>query len=92
MSSSILPLCDQEIHINQAMDDPSTWHVFTDSPKWQRRLEKMGVPVVRVMGDGVGREYKLRLDQILFRKGKMALSAAERSQRSARMQAMRKTE
>jgi hypothetical protein len=92
MSTSILPRCEQEIHLNMSADDPHTWHIYCDDPKWQRKFEKIGAKLVRVMRDGLGREYTLHTEQLLFRSGKRQLSDAERLRRSDRMRALRASE
>lgn len=68
-------------------DDRNTWHVFSDDPVMQRRLEAKGAEVVSVAGDG--KHYKLRADQLLFRTGKRVLSETRKAQLAARMRALR---
>lgn len=92
MSTASLARSEQEVHLSMSADEPHTWYVYTDYPKWQRRFEKMGAPLVRVMSDGIGREYTLRVDQLFFRKDKRRLSEAERVRRSDHMRELRATE
>lgn len=58
--------------------------VFSDDPVWMRRLDKIGT---FVRNTGEGREYTLRADQILVRKGKRQVSDV---QRAASVEKMRK--
>lgn len=89
MSATILPLSEQEVHLNMCGDEPDIWYAFTDYPKWQRHLEQIGATLVRVCSDGIGREYKLRADQVFIRTGKKRFSDAEKAQRGARLRAYR---
>lgn len=65
-----LTLQEQETHLNLTAEDRGTWHVYSDDPIMQRRLESIGAEITKIMADGVDKEYALRADQVLLRKGK----------------------
>lgn len=61
-------LVEREISITQnALDRrDGVWHVWSNDPYWNRRLERVGAVVERVAGDG--KEYTLLQRQLLIRK------------------------
>ena len=81
---------EQETHLNMTADDRGTWHVYSDDPVMQRKLESVGAVLVRTSADGVGKHYMMRANQVSFRKGeKRELSDAQRAQ-VAKLAASRK--
>jgi hypothetical protein len=60
------PPKERETAITQSSENHKAWEVWTDDPYWQRRLDHIatGRP------SGSGRNYTLRADQVLLRKGK----------------------
>ena len=71
-----LQIDERETHLSMAGNEHGHWDVFTDDPYWMRRLEKLGIEPVRVVG--CGRQYRLTADQVLIRKGKRQVSEAQR--------------
>jgi hypothetical protein len=63
---------ERETCFNMTGDNHNEWIVFTDDPFWQRRLERLGIVPVKVVG--AGRHYRLTDDQVLIRKGKHTLA------------------
>lgn len=63
-----LTLAEQETHLNMTGDDHKTWHVYSDDPVMQRKLESVGAALVRSTKDGLGKFYTLPANQISFRK------------------------
>lgn len=73
-----LSLDEQEFHVSMSADDPQTFYVYTDYPKWQRKMESIGAVLVK--SDDTGKHYTLRANQVSFRKGeKRPLSDAQRA-------------
>lgn len=83
MSPDNLALTEQETHLNMTADDRGTWYVFSDDPVMQRRLEKIGAVITKVMKDGVGKEYTLKASQVSLRK---EMSAEKKAALAARLQ------
>lgn len=83
-----LTLEEQETNLNMVAIDRTTWHVFTDDPVMQRKLERIGAVLVRENLFG-GKEYTLRADQVLLRKGKRKqiskMTEEQRAKASERM-------
>lgn len=86
MASLTLEEMETSIYCNAT--DRSTWHVYSDDPVWQRRLEAAGATLVQETHGG-GRKYTLRSDQLTLRKGKRAVSDERKAQLAARLRAMR---
>jgi len=83
---SILTQDEQETCFNIVASDRSKIHVFTDDPVWIGRLDKIST-AIKVTGEG--KEYILRADQLVVRKGKKQVSEAQRAQMSERMRKLR---
>lgn len=86
-----LPLEEQEVCLSMSLDEPGTWHCYTDSPKMQERLEEVGAVLVRTAKVGPGKFYTLKAEQIVLRKGKKELSPERKAQLGAQLNARRKT-
>lgn len=70
---------EQETHLSMTADNRGEWHVYSDDPVMQRRLESVGATLVRPSTNGIGKHYTLRANQISFRKGlKRELTDAQR--------------
>lgn len=82
---------EQETILSMSAFDRNFWHVYSDDPVMQRRLEGIGAKIVRVASDGIGKHYQLRADQVLLRKGKRELSEDTKAQLGDRLRAMRET-
>jgi len=87
--ASNLSLAEQETHLNMTADDRDTWHVYSDDPVMQRRLESVGAVLVRTTGDGNGKEYTLPANQLSLRKPPKPLSEERKAQLAMRMRSMR---
>jgi hypothetical protein len=72
------PPKERETALTMSSEDHSRWHVWTDDPYMMRRLDRLaaGEPA------DSGKRYTLRADQVLLRKGKPQLSAAQKGQRT----------
>lgn len=79
---------EQETCFSIVASDRKLIHVFSDDPVWMARLDKIAT-FVRVTGEG--KEYTLRDDQLVVRKGKKQMSEAQKAQMSERMRNMRRT-
>lgn len=77
---------ERETCLNMTANDRNVWTVFSDDPVMMRRLDGIA-EFVRMVG--AGKEYRLRADQITFRKGKRQLSEAHRAQLADRMRQLR---
>lgn len=75
-----LTLQEQETHLSMSADDRGTWHVYSDDPVMQRRLESIGAELVKVAADGIGKHYALPANQITFRKPPKPLSDERKAQ------------
>ena len=64
-------------------DDRASWHVASNDPIMQGRLQRIGAELVRTVGET--RFYRLRADQVLLRKGKRQMSEQERTERAERL-------
>lgn len=76
---------ERETHLNMTGDDRQTWEVFTDDPVMIGRLDKISEAIKTV---GEGKVYRLRADQVLLRKGKRAVSDAQRKKLAERMKGL----
>jgi hypothetical protein len=85
-----LSLEEQETHLNMTAADRDTWYAYSVDKVMQRKLERVGAELVRIMPDGIGKEYKLRADQLSFRRGKRQLSESAKAQLATRMRTLRK--
>ena len=65
---------ERETHLNMVADDRTIWVCYTDDPVMAARLDKIAEGVVK----GWGKEYTLRADQVVLRKGKRAVTEAQR--------------
>lgn len=83
---SNLTLEEQETVFNIIANDRNKVHVFSDDPIWIARLDKIS-EAVRVTGEG--KEYILRIDQLVVRKGKKHMSDEQRAAMSERMRKLR---
>jgi hypothetical protein len=72
--SKLLPE-ERETVLHMTGDNRDDWFVYSDDPYMMRRLDKLA-EVVRIVGSG--KEYRIRADQILLRKGKRQVSHAQR--------------
>lgn len=78
---------ERETHLNMAADDRSAWIVFTDDPVMMRKFDGIAEFIKTIGG---GKEYRLRTDQVSFRKGKRQLSETQRAQLADRMRGLRR--
>lgn len=78
---------ERETMLNMPADDRSRWIVFSDDPVMMRRLENANAEFVRNVG--AGKEYRLRADQVLIRKGKRTVSDEQRRKSAERMKVLR---
>lgn len=76
---------ERETHLNMVANDRNTWTVYTDDPVMAARLNKIAIGISK----GFGKEYTLRADQVVLRKGKRAVSDAQRKLLSNRLAARR---
>lgn len=83
---SNLTLEEQETVFNIIANDRNKVHVFSDDPIWIARLDKIS-EAIRVTGEG--KEYILRIDQLVVRKGKKHMSDEQRAAMSERMRKLR---
>lgn len=67
---------ERETHLSMSGNEHGHWDVFTDDPYWIRRLEKLGIEPIRIVGAGC--QYRLTAEQVLIRKGKRYVSEAQR--------------
>lgn len=84
--SNELTNAERETHLSMMADDRSVWVVFSDDPVMMRHFDKVAEAIKVV---GAGKQYKLRADQLSFRKGKKQLSETQKAQLAARMRALR---
>lgn len=82
-----LLLEERETHLNLIAADRSTWEVYTDDPVMIKRLDKI---VTAIKTTNNGKFYQLRSDQVVLRKGKRAVSDAQRIQAAKRMKQLHK--
>lgn len=80
--SNELSNAERETHLNMTADDRSTWIVFTDDPVMMRKLDVVAESAKAV---GAGKEYRLRADQVLIRKGKRFVSDEIRRKSAERL-------
>lgn len=78
---------ERETHLNMTADNRNQWHVYSDDPIMQRRLESVGATLVRVAADGLGKEYTLPANQISFRNPPKPLSDARKAQLADQLRA-----
>lgn len=80
---------EQEFSIYGNAAERGVIYGFADDPYWQRRFEAAGAELVRTDGDA--RFYKLRLEQVLLRKGKpqTTMSAERKAQLAERLRQAR---
>lgn len=83
--SNELSNAERETHFNIVADDRNTVHAFSDDPVWMARLDKLATGTAHKGG----KSYKLHIDQLVIRKGKKAMSDAQKAQMSERMRSMR---
>lgn len=81
-------LAEQEVHFNISADDPNTVYAFSDYPKWQRKLERVGAVLVKEEVGG-GRHYTLPTSQLSLRNKKKPMPDAEKARRAERMRSLR---
>ncbi len=80
---SNLTLDEMETNINMIAADRSMWEISSDDPVMQRRLEKANAELISEK-DGC-KFYRMKAEQITFRKGKRQLSTAQRKALADRM-------
>ncbi len=80
---------EQETVLSMTADDRNTWHVYSDDPVMQRRLEGIGAKVVRVASDGIGKHYELPANQVTLRKPLKPMSDERKAQLGQRLRALR---
>lgn len=78
---------ERETMLNMTADDRSGWIVFSDDPVMMRRLETANAEFVRNVG--VGKEYRLKTEQVLIRKGKRVVSDEQRRKAAEHMKLLR---
>ena len=81
-----LTLEEQETCFNIIANDRNKVHVFSDDPVWIARLDKIS-EAIKVTGEG--KEYILRIDQLVVRKGKKHVSEEQRANMSKRLAMLR---
>lgn len=81
-----LMLEEMETHFNVSADNRGIFHVHSDDPVWQKRLEGIGLEAIKVSADGTSKEYLLPANQLKLRK---PMSKEERARRSAALAAYR---
>ncbi len=74
---------ERETHLNLVAADRSTWHVYSDDPVMQRRLENACAVCVKVEKSG-GKHYTLPANHLSFRKPRQ-LSDEQREALAARL-------
>ena len=79
-------LDEQETHFSIIASDRKVIHVFSDDVVWMARLDKIAT---FVRNTGGGKEYTLRADQLLVRKGKRQMSDAQKAAAGERMRRIR---
>lgn len=84
-----LALDEQEIHISMNASNPKLWEVYTDYPKWQRKLEKIGAKLIK--DDGVGKHYTLDSTQVSVKAKRKPMSAEARAAVAERLAKGRET-
>jgi len=80
---------EQETNLSMSADDRGTWHVYSDDPVMQRRIESVGAKLVRTAADGVGKHYELPANQITIRKAIKPMSDARKAELGTRLRALR---
>lgn len=70
---------ERETRLNMVADDRNVWIVFTDDPVMMRKFDAI-TEFKRAVG--AGKEYRLRADQLSFRRGKKQLSPERKAQLS----------
>lgn len=83
-----LILEERETHLSMTADNRGVWIVFTDDDVMMRRLEGANAEFIRTVG--AGKEYRLKADQVTFRKGKRRVSEEQRAKLSERLSRMRR--
>ena len=78
---------ERETIISQTAADRSAWHVFTDDPIQERRLQKLGA--ARLPSRPGTAEFELSADQVLIRRGKRSTSPANAAAAGQRLAAAR---
>jgi hypothetical protein len=79
---------EMETHLNMTGDDHGTWHVYSDDPVLQRKLESIGATLIKRSSDGIGKHYTLRANQVSFRRGN-PVSDERKAEMGDRMRALR---
>lgn len=85
--SNELSNAERETCFSMMADDRTVWEVFSDDPVMMRKFDAIAEFVGIV---GAGKTYRLRADQLSFRKGKKQLSPERKAQLAERMRAMRR--
>lgn len=78
-----LGLDEQEIHFSMSADNPKKWEAYTDYPKWQRKLEKIGAKLIK--DDGVGKHYTLDASQLSIKSKRTPMSKEQRQLAAERL-------
>ncbi len=79
-------LVEIETHLNMSAVNRDAWEMATDDDVMKRRMERMGIAPTRKQGDVCF--YQLTSANIVIRKGKRAMSEAQRLQAAERMKNM----
>lgn len=79
---------ERETHLSMVADDRSIWHISSDDPVLQARLEKIGATLVRVGNGGTTHFYTLPSNQVRFIRERK-LSDEQRARLSERMRKLR---
>ena len=80
---------ERETILTQTADDRGAWHIFTDDPIMERRLQRIGA--TRLASRPGSAEFELRADQVLIRGGKRHVSAEQRRAAGQRLADWRAT-
>ncbi len=80
---------EQETILSMSAFDRNFWHVYSDDPVMQRRLESIGAKIVRVASDGIGKHYELPANQVTLKKPPKPMSDERKAQLGQRLREMR---
>jgi hypothetical protein len=72
---------ETSIYQSAADRDEGFWHIYSDDHFWMKRLDKIAESSKPT---GVGKDYRLRQDQVVLRKAPRELTEEEKLQRQDR--------
>lgn len=78
---------ERETHLNMVADDRSIWHISSDDPVMQRKLEKVGATLVSEGFGGTTKFYTLPANQVTIRRA-VVMSEERKAELSKRMRAL----